>query len=408
MARGRLVSRSLSTSAKRASLHTIAPRGLAEFCQALFDMLIVHSDDIGRLPGDPFTVKHAVEPTSPRRLADFERALEALHQSGLIHWYEVNGRRFIQIENAHKHQAGLNRTTPSAFPEPPGRSAPLSPLNMSETDVEAYFAAELEAGRLQLPPFAVLRTDRQVRVGSSYLDIVATTAEGPKLVIEVKRQRVTAAAIAQVLKYCRLLAPQRTIPVVIGHGVAAGLQTVACGALIAIYDPQLRVTTVSSLGGVIERDLTLFHAQSNFAELKRTELKGIEEKGTEEKEEEEEKAAAAAAPLTLGEGTLEGKVQTLVQAHHYVNPEAHRPSPGLAELLVAEQAAHLPQGLDDPDLADSVKQRCADLRLTYDSALVGSAIESERAKHDKGVPRRRRPSSWTLVGDLVAARRKGA
>ena len=118
MARGRMISKSLSTSERYASLATVAGRRLAEFCQALYPLLVSHADDFGRQQGDVFTVKHAVHPSSPRKLEEFTSALTALHHVGLITWYEVETRRYVQIVNFEAHQWGLSKRTESRFPEP--------------------------------------------------------------------------------------------------------------------------------------------------------------------------------------------------------------------------------------------------------------------------------------------------
>ncbi len=121
MARGRMISKSLSTSEKRAALHQHAGK-LAEFCQSLYPLLIAHADDWGCQAGDPFTVKHLVDPTSPRRVTDFEAALMALHNVGLITWYQDGERWVVHIRCWFDHQQlkghdkdGRKRT----FSEPP-------------------------------------------------------------------------------------------------------------------------------------------------------------------------------------------------------------------------------------------------------------------------------------------------
>lgn len=121
MARGRMISKSLSTSEKFSRLSETR-NGLAEFCQVLYVMLIPHADDFGKLQGDPFTVKHQCFPASPRSSDDFQAALNALHESELIIWYQVSGKRFIQITNFDPHQTGLHKRTKSTFPEIPGNS----------------------------------------------------------------------------------------------------------------------------------------------------------------------------------------------------------------------------------------------------------------------------------------------
>jgi|SRR5262245_17727180 len=125
MARARLISKSLSTSEKRAALHARAP-DLAEFAQALYPLLVVHADDLGRFDGDAFSVKHQVDPTSPRTLADFDAALDALDDVGLITRYldPALSKRAVQIVDFKQHQPGLKqRETASKFSAPPPRAA---------------------------------------------------------------------------------------------------------------------------------------------------------------------------------------------------------------------------------------------------------------------------------------------
>ena len=114
-----MIAKSLSTSQRYARLHGVAGKR-AEFCQAIYPLLLAHADDFGRLAGDVFTVKHAIVPTSPRSEADIERALDALHEVNLIVWYEVEGRKCIQIQDFDAHQQGLHKRTRSTFPEPSG------------------------------------------------------------------------------------------------------------------------------------------------------------------------------------------------------------------------------------------------------------------------------------------------
>jgi hypothetical protein len=119
MARGRLISKSLSTSAKFAELQTAVPE-LAEFCQCLYMLLVAHSDDWGRQAGDVFTVKHVIAPASPRSMREVEVALTALHNAGMVVWYESEGRKLIQINDFDAHQPGLHkRAEKSKFPEAP-------------------------------------------------------------------------------------------------------------------------------------------------------------------------------------------------------------------------------------------------------------------------------------------------
>lgn len=110
-----MLSKKLSTSRKFAAVGKVA----GEFPQLLYALLLPHCDDFGRQPGDAFTVKHEVFPTSPRTEDEFEAAIVALDVQELINRYQWNGRQIIQILNFDPHQQGLHKRTKSEFPEPP-------------------------------------------------------------------------------------------------------------------------------------------------------------------------------------------------------------------------------------------------------------------------------------------------
>lgn len=118
MARGRLISRSLGSSRK---YHALLGAGgkLGEFCQVLFPLVIANTDDFGRMPGDAFTVKNVVLPTSRRPEHDFEQALSVMHTIGLIVRYVADGAIYLQVNKFDEHQPNLTKRTKSKFPEVP-------------------------------------------------------------------------------------------------------------------------------------------------------------------------------------------------------------------------------------------------------------------------------------------------
>lgn len=114
-----MYAKTVSTSRKFAALNEAGGK-LADFCQALYPLLIAHADDSGRQQGDVFTVKHAVHPTSPKSPGDFEKALGCLSKVGLIYWYEVGGHKFLEIHDFARYQPGLkNRDNSKIPPMPP-------------------------------------------------------------------------------------------------------------------------------------------------------------------------------------------------------------------------------------------------------------------------------------------------
>lgn len=146
MARGRMISKSLSTSQRFARVHEVAGR-TAEFAQILYALLLAHADDFGRIEGDPFHIKHAIVPTSPRPVSSVGDALRTLAVVGLIDWYEVEGRKYIQINNFDDHQGGLHRRTASRFPAPSGKF----PESIADSPRTEQNRTELNRNRTEPP-----------------------------------------------------------------------------------------------------------------------------------------------------------------------------------------------------------------------------------------------------------------
>jgi hypothetical protein len=82
-------------------------------------LIVINTDDFGRMHGDAFTIKNVVLPTSRRPERDFDRALNVLAQVGLIARYEVDGDIYLQVNQFETHQPNLTRRTKSRFPEVP-------------------------------------------------------------------------------------------------------------------------------------------------------------------------------------------------------------------------------------------------------------------------------------------------
>jgi hypothetical protein len=274
MARGRMLSKSLSTSEKRAALHGVAGR-LAEFAQQLYPLLLAHADDYGRQHGDIFTVKHAIDPSSPRSDADFAIALKCLHNVGLIVWYEVGERKFIQITNFDQHQAGLHKRTAPRFPEVPGNSGKFR----------------------DIPETSVIPTNGQI-----------------------PERRKRGRPVASVVSKESTIAPTPEVP-----GNSGKFREIP--------------------------------SQQNLTELNRTELK-------------KESAAAADPPL---------RARPEPEAD---NPEEHVEV--ITQVVLKDVIPVLGPNALRADYVDVTKERCARLKIAYDSSSVGAAVDSAlvRWKHN--------------------------
>lgn len=120
MANRRSLSKSISTSQKVNQLLPAKLKELAEFGQVLYTWLIPHCDDWGRITGDPFSMKMTVMPANHRPLKDFEKALTAMVEVGLLKSYEADGIGVLEVVNWERYQTGLHKRTASHFGEPSG------------------------------------------------------------------------------------------------------------------------------------------------------------------------------------------------------------------------------------------------------------------------------------------------
>lgn len=244
MAERRMISKVISISEKVNSLSL--------FGRLLYTWMIPHADDFGRLPGSPAKVRALVVPMADETVKDVEEALAAMHEKGLIIWYEVNGEKFIQITNFEKHQQGLHKRTPSKFPAPPidgfaseGTEIGGQYLSASEFDVEEMICRSLERNEF-IQDDRIIRVDRQVRVQNSYIDILAA-GDRYKYIFEIKRQRLSNASLDQIVKYRRLLDDAAKC-ILVGYGLSANFDPKRAAdekVNVVVYDDQLRTEQIT-------------------------------------------------------------------------------------------------------------------------------------------------------------------
>lgn len=132
-----MISKSLGSSRRFRKLLDSAGE-LGEFAQALYGLVVAHSDDFGRQDGDAFTVKHEVFPTSKRTEEEFEAALLAMEAADLIRRHRFEDDRIVlQVDKFDEHQPGLHKRTESKFPEVPGkpRNHPETPASRARVEL---------------------------------------------------------------------------------------------------------------------------------------------------------------------------------------------------------------------------------------------------------------------------------
>lgn len=95
-----MLSKSISTSTKLAEVST--------FAKLLFTWLIPHCDDYGHMDGTARLVKGIVVPLCDESVEQVETALQELEKVGAIKRYEIEGRKYMQIEKWGEHQTLKN------------------------------------------------------------------------------------------------------------------------------------------------------------------------------------------------------------------------------------------------------------------------------------------------------------
>lgn len=110
MANRRMIAKNISTSRK--------VNRLTDRAALLYTWMIPHTDDYGRLEGDPLSIKAKVIPMRNVTEVQIEEDLESLEKNNLISKYEVNGERYLEIigfENFQTFRA--DRPRRALYPE---------------------------------------------------------------------------------------------------------------------------------------------------------------------------------------------------------------------------------------------------------------------------------------------------
>lgn len=127
MARGRMISKSISTSRKFSRLPSDQAR-------MLYLMLLPHTNDFGIIEGEEFWIKYNVVPTLEHWTEELiANTLKEIEGVGLAFWYQNNGKKYIEITNFDEHQ-DLHKRTKSRLPDHSGkfREVPGKSCNATE------------------------------------------------------------------------------------------------------------------------------------------------------------------------------------------------------------------------------------------------------------------------------------
>ena len=235
--------------------------------EVFFYRLLVHCDDYGLMDARPAILRAKCFPlkVDKIKLSQIEKWLHSLVKNQLIALYEYDGRPYLKMLSWEKHQQIRSRK--AKYPLPP-EDIPYKREHImpEEKDIEDLLYDVMSSTK-RFEEHTLLSIERQVRVGESYLDIVAKTESSETLVFELKRGRLSNKAIDQISKYLTLINGKG---ILIGCGLSANFDIERCRSndiAVVIYDDDLNMSLVLSNSAVNSIDLTLNHVKSRYTKL---------------------------------------------------------------------------------------------------------------------------------------------
>lgn len=238
---------------------------LSWFEEVFFYRLLVNCDDYGRFDARTAILKARLFPLRSVTEKQISDALYKLSTVGIVALYEYDGRPYLQLVTWDKHQQIRSRK--AKYPLPP-EDIPCKREHImpEEKDIEDLLYDVMSSTK-RFGEHTLLSVERQVRVGESYLDIVAKTESSETLVFELKRGRLSNKAIDQITKYLTLINGNG---ILIGCGLSANFDIERCRSndiAVVIYDDDLNMSLVLGNSAVNSIDLTLNNVKSRYAEL---------------------------------------------------------------------------------------------------------------------------------------------
>lgn len=175
-----------------------------------FIMLWTIADDSGRLRGNQKMLASLLFPYDDDAPIMMSGWLNELEDEECIVQYKAEGQSYIEVINWNEHQK-IDKPTPSKIPGPDGSLE----QHRSEHDIEMVLFDWFK-GSEEVFGHRIIDVQRQVRVGSSYLDIVVVT-NGPRYVFELKKNRLTVSDLRQVDGYAKATGGA---PILVGSGLS--------------------------------------------------------------------------------------------------------------------------------------------------------------------------------------------
>ena len=104
--------------------------------EMLFVRIIATADAYGRVPGEAYMLRARTFPKSDYTAAQIMACAQALADRGMLSWYEIGGKQYIQVTNSETYNPpDWSKTGAPEFPHPVGWQPPESLLTFLRTHV---------------------------------------------------------------------------------------------------------------------------------------------------------------------------------------------------------------------------------------------------------------------------------
>ena len=225
--------------------------------EIFFYRLMVNCDDYGRMDARPAILRARLFPlrTDSTTEDHITKWLYGLAKQELINVYEVNGQQYLQFKTWENHQKVRDHR--AKYPEPPAEFGGAREHSLpDEKDVEDLIYYYLSESKF-FNGEELISVDRQVRIGESYIDIVARAIN--TYIFELKRNRLSNKSMAQLQSYLEK-SPGRGL--LVGSGIASNFEVKNTEIAILIYDEDTLKLTFINKPSWLSSDIVLFPVTS--------------------------------------------------------------------------------------------------------------------------------------------------
>jgi len=183
---------------------------ISALAELLLWRILPQADDQGRLIGHPKQLKALACPMREEITEkNIPELLKELEGAELIIQYTASSESLIQIKSWWDYQSGMRRIYPSRHSAPEGwedRTRGVETIEetgprTSGHSIRDLLLDALKREEVKLGNATLVEVNKEVRVGNSYIDLLAKDSVGKFYILEIKRTRLTNSHIEQITNY---------------------------------------------------------------------------------------------------------------------------------------------------------------------------------------------------------------